>query len=194
MIEINGNYMGFGETNTSETVIVWSDAGTNNWDIIAIVGGIGENPLDLDVSSTGPTPTGNFVLMEVNGQEVYGKLGVPGDNSGAYLAINADAAQASTPAEAETAFLAPSNWTWSDGNIGFPNTSTRVLSEIAQHDIREVWTVPLSNPLSDHVIIYTARYGGAGSDLGCAAATSDCAVVLPALPPPSSLPSLPSTG
>ncbi len=189
VIEINGNYMGFGETNTAETVIVWSDAGTNDWDIIAIVGGIGENPLDLDVGSTGPTPTGNFVLMEVNGQEVYGKLGVPGDDSGAYLAINAAAVQASTPAEAETAFLTPANWTWSDGNIGIPNTSTRVITEITQHDIREVWTVPLSNSLSDHVIIYTARYGGSGSDLGCAASTTDCTVVLPEPTPPSALPS-----
>lgn len=188
VVQLNGNYMGFAETNGSRTLLVWSDEGLNDWDIIDIVGGAGVGPLDLDVGSTGPTPTGNFVLMEVNGEEVYGKLGVPGDDSGAYLAINSAAAQASSPADAESAFLDPNNWTWSDGNTGFPGVDNRVLSAISQHDIREVWTVPLSNSLSDHVIIYTARYGNSGSDFGCAAATADCTVVLPASPASNALP------
>ncbi len=190
VIQLNGNYMGFAETNGSRTVLVWSDEGTNNWDVIAVVGGAGVGPLDLDVGSSGPTPTGNFILMEVNGQQVYGKLGVPGDDLGAYLAINQAAAQASTPAGAEIAFLNPANWTWSDGSTGIPGAGNRVLSEIVQHDVREVWTVPLSNSLSDHVIFYTARYA-TGSDLGCAANTTDCTVVLPApepLPDPDLLP------
>ena len=193
VIQLNRNYMGFAETNGSRTVLVWSDEGTNNWDVIAVVGGAGAGPLDLDVGSTGPTPTGSFVLMEVNGQQVYGKLGVPGDDSGAFLAINQAAAQASTPAGAEAAFLDPANWTWSDGTTGIPNTGNRVLSEIAQHDVREVWTAPLSNSRSDHVIFYTARYA-TGSDLGCAATTTDCVVVAP---PPEVLPdpdALPDTG
>ncbi len=202
VIEINSNYMGFAETNTAETVIVWSDEGTNNWDIIAVVGGSNDLPLELGVS---PTPTGNFIRMEVNGQEVYGKLSVLGDDSAAYLAINAIAAQASTPALAETAFLDPANWIWSDGSTGLPSISSRVLAEIAQHDIREVWSPPLSNYSADHVIIYTARYN-TGSDLGCAASTADCTVVLPVPTPmptfvptpiPTSMPApiaLPATG
>lgn len=108
IIQLNGHYMGFAETNTGETVLVQSNAGTNDWDIVAVVGGSNDLPLELGVS---PTPTGNFMLMEVNGQEVYGKLSVPGDNSAAYLAINSAAAQASTPALAEAAFLNPANWT-----------------------------------------------------------------------------------
>ena len=59
VIQLNGNYMGFAETNGSRSLIVWSDEGTNDWDIIAVVGGSGAGPLDLNVGSTGPTPTGN---------------------------------------------------------------------------------------------------------------------------------------
>ena len=191
IVQLNGNYMGFAETATSRTVLVWSDLGTNSWDVVDIVGGAGAGPLDLDVGGTGPTPTGSFVLMEVNGGQVYGKLGVPGDDSGAYLAINSAAAQAGTPAAAESAFLTPGNWTWSEGNIGIPTVLNRVLSAGPQHDIREVWTVPLSNYESDHVMIYTGRYG-AGSDMGCAASNPECLVVDP--PPLSDPVLLPETG
>ncbi len=197
IVQINGNYMGFAETSISRTVIVWSDLGTNNWNVVAIVGGSGVGPLDLDVGSTGPTPTGSFVLMEVDGQQVYGKLGVPGDNSDAFLAINRVAAQASTPAAAESAFLDPANWSWSDGSTGIPNIDSLVLAGGAIHDVREVWTIPLSNTRSDHVFFYTARYG-AGSDLGCAASNPECLVLdPPPLDPPPLDPSpvdLPATG
>ena len=194
VIEFNNNYMGFAETNGSRTLIVWSDEGTNDWDIIAVVGGAGAGPLDLNFGPTGPTPTGNFIRMEVNGEEVYAKLGVPGNNSAAYLAINRAIIQANTPASAESAFLDPTNWMWSDGSTGIPSADSRVLSEITQHDIREVWTIPLSNVTSDHVIMYTARYNS-GSDLGCAAATSDCLVELPPVPTPEPAPELlPDTG
>ena len=184
IVRINGNYMGFAETNGGRTVLVWSDQGTNTWDVIGVVGGSGVGPLDLNVGGAGPTPTGNFVLMEVNGQRVYGKLGIPGDDSGAYLAINPAAAQAGTLAGAESAFLDPSNWTWSDGSTGIPDPDNRILNASATHDVREVWTVPISNFRSDHVIFYTGRYGS-GSDLGCAASDSDCLVVDP---PPVDLP------
>jgi len=184
IVRINGNYIGFAETNGARTVIVWSNLGTNSWDVIDVVGGSGVGPLNLDVGGTGPTPTGSFVLMEVNGQQVYGKLGVPGNDSGAYLAINRAAAQASTPTAAESAFLDPANWTWSDNSTGIPGVSNQVLSASGVHDVREVWSVPLSNYRSDHVIFYTGRYGG-GSDLGCAASNPECLVVDP---PPVVLP------
>jgi len=192
VVQINGNYMGFAETATSRTVIVWSDLGTNIWNVVAIVGGSGVGPLDLNVGGSGPTPTGSFVLMEVGGQQVYGKLGVPGDNSDAFLAINRVAAQASTSAAAESAFLDPTNWSWSDGSTGIPDADSLVLAGSAAHDVREVWTIPMSNTRSDHVFFYTARYGG-GSDFGCAASNPECLVLDP--PPIDTPPSkLPSTG
>jgi len=188
IIQVNGNYMGFAETNTSETVLVWSDEGTDTWTVIDIVGGAGDDPLDLDVdgSGGGPTPTGSFIRMEVNGQQVLGKLGVPGDNSGAYLAINQAFVEAGSPAAAEAAFLDPLNWSWHDGSTGLPGAGMRVLAENS-HDIREVWTVPLSNYRSDHVIFYTGRYGS-GSNLGCAASNPECLVI----DPPAE--ALPATG
>ena len=83
----------------------------SDWDIVAPVGGMDRGPLHLS-ANLGPTPTGNFIKMIVNGEEVYGKLSVPGDDSAAYLAINRAAAQAATPAEEEAAFLNPNNWKW----------------------------------------------------------------------------------
>jgi len=191
IVQINGNYMGFAETNGSRTVLVLSDLGTNIWNVVGIVGGSGVGPLDLNVGGTGPTPTGSFVQMEVNGQQVYGKLGVPGNDSGAYLAINSAIVQAGSPAAAETAFLTPGNWTWSEGNTGIPTILNQVLDDSGGHDVSEVWTVALSNFRSDHVIFYTGSYG-AGSDLGCAASNPECLVVDP--PPPLDPEVLPDTG
>jgi len=191
IVQINNNYMGFAETNGSRTVLVLSDLGTNVWNVVGVVGGVGVGPLDLDVGLTGPTPTGSFVLMEVHGQQVYGKLGVPGDDSGAYLAINSAIVQAGSPAAAETAFLTPGNWTWSEGNTGVPTILNRVLDDSGGHNVSEVWTVPLSNYRSDHVIFYTGSYVINTSDMGCAATNPECLVVDP---PPLDQAALPETG
>ena len=187
VIQLNGNYVGFGETNLSRTLIVWSDDGDDNWQVIAEVGGSGPThaPLNLRFSPTisGPTPTGNFILMEVDGNLVYGKASIPGDDSGIYLAINAAAAQAATPAQAEAAFINPANWTWRDGSTGLPDADNLVVSSTAGsggHDTREAWAAPLSNPQSDWVIIYTGEYDSAGGlanrALGCASSSSECLV------------------
>ena len=113
ILMLNGHSMGFVESAGGRTYIVWSAAGDQNWTVVAEVGGggPGDGPLNLYLFSgiTGPKPTGNFIRMYVNGSLVFGKLMIPGDSSAAYLAINGAAAQAATPAEAETAFLDPAN-------------------------------------------------------------------------------------
>ncbi len=182
IVRINNNYMGFAESAGGHTYIVWSDNGDQTWSVIARVGGSGAG--DHLILPDSPTPTGNFVLMEVDGEQVYGKLYVPGDDSGAYLIINPAAAQAGSPALAEAAFLDPANWTWSDGSSGaIPDASTVLSSTLGSggHDVREAWTVPTSEARADHVILYTATYASSpGRGIGCAAADPECLVVLPA--------------
>ena len=178
VVQINGKYLGFAETAGGFTVIVESPDGLNNWTEAALVGGSnsGNNPLNL-LYSQGPTPTGNFVLMEVNGHMVYAKLMVPGDRSGAYLAINAAAANAATPALAEAAFKDPANWTWMDGTTGVPGAGSAFLlnsTGSGGHDVKEVWMVPSIDPLTRNVILYDATYASNAKGLGCASDTPEC--------------------
>jgi LPXTG-site transpeptidase (sortase) family protein len=193
IVQLNGNYMGFVESAGGNTYIAWSDNGDNAWTIVAKVGGSESSdlPLSLSFTSAGPIPTGNFLLMYVDGQLVYGKLMVPGNRSGVYLAINAEAAQAATPALAEAAFINPSNWTWQDGSTGQPNSANAILLSTLSsggHDIREVFSAPTSSPRSDNVIMYTANFAGGGATrgIGCASSSSECLVVLP--PDPTDIP------
>ncbi len=163
IIQLNGHYIGFVESAGGHTYIVSSPTGDQNWTVVAKVGGsdVSDAPLNLSFTSDGPIPTGDFLRMEVGGQIVYGKLMVPGNHSGAYMAINRAAAQAATPAAAEAAFLDPTNWTWADSSTGLPGPGNRVLTSTlgaGGHDIHETWTIPASNPLSDNVILYTANY------------------------------------
>ena len=170
IVQINGNYIGFAESAGGHTYIVWSDNGDQTWSVIARVGGSALT--DHLVLPASPTPTGNFILLELGGLLTYGKLYNNGSNSAAYLIINRAAAQAATPAQAETAFLNPLNWTWSDDSTGQPLTVTPVLTNTfgsGGHNIKESWIVPISNPRSDHVILYTADYASGGARLGCAA-------------------------
>jgi LPXTG-site transpeptidase (sortase) family protein len=193
IVKINDNYMGFVESAGGHTYIAWSDNGDDQWTIKAKVGGSGSSdlPLSLSFTSDGPIPTGDFRLMMVNGQLVYGKLMVPGNHSGAFLAINRAAAQAATPALSEAAFLDPANWTWQDGSTGLPASDNAVLVSTlgsGGHDIHELFSVPTSSPQSDSVIIYTAVYASSVSHgLGCAASSAQCLVVVP--PAPTSTPS-----
>lgn len=192
IIQLNGNYIGWVESNGGRTYIVWSDDGDQNWTIMSRVGGgtAADTPLNLYFfpGITGPIPSGNFLLMELDGFLTYAKLYIPGDRSAAYLAINRAAAQAATPALAETAFMNPGNWTWRDGSIGLPGAANSVITSTlgaGGHDVRETWSVPASDYRADHVILYTARYGsGPGRGVGCAATNTQCRIVLPATPPP----------
>lgn len=199
IVQLNGNYIGFAESAGGHTYIIWSDNGDQTWSVIARVGG--SAPTDHLVLPASPTPTGNFVLMELGGALTYGKLYNNGSNTAAYLIINRAAAQAATPAQAEAAFLDPLNWTWSDGSTGQPLTVTPILTNTlgsGGHNIRESWTVPTSDPRANHVILYTADYVVGGvRGLGCAADNAQCLVVISPRPvaiPPQSVSSLPKTG
>jgi len=189
IVQLNNNYMGFVESAGGHTYIAWSDNGDQNWRLIARVGGSGpgDAPLNLSFTSAGPIPTGNFVLMEVNGQLAYGKNMIPGNRSGIYLSINRAAAQASTPALAEAAFLDPANWTWHDGSTGLPVLANAVLTSTlgsGGHNISETWTVPTSDPRSDNVILYTAQYAAVtNTAIGCASSSNLCLVVAPIIEP-----------
>jgi LPXTG-site transpeptidase (sortase) family protein len=206
IVQINGNYIGFVESAGGNTYIAWSDNGDWTWTVMAKVGGseVTDIPLSLSFTSAGPIPTGNFLLMEINGETVYGKLMVPGNRSGAYLAINRAAAQATTPALAEAAFLNPVNWTWSDNTTGLPGPANAVLTNTLSsggHDIREVFSIPTSSIQSDHVILYTANYGSTiiQHGIGCAASNAECLVIVPSQPEVTTLPftgkvTLPQTG
>jgi LPXTG-site transpeptidase (sortase) family protein len=196
IIQLNNNYMGFVESAGGHTYMAWSDSGDQNWTLTARVGGSGpgDSPLNLGFTAAGPIPTGNFRLMELDGQLTYGKNMVPGNRSGMYLAINRAAAQASSPAQAEAAFLNPANWTWRDGSIGLPGATNAVLTSTFSsggHDVREAWTVPSSDPRSDNVILYTAQYASATNfSIGCASSSNLCLVV----PAPAEPVVLPATG
>ena len=196
IIQLNNNYMGFVESAGGHTYIAWSDNGDQNWTLIARVGGSGpgDAPLNLGFTSAGPIPTGNFILMEVDGQLTYGKNMIPGNRSGMYLAINRAAAQAGTPALAEAAFLNPANWTWRNGSTGLPGMANAVLTSTlgsGGHDVREAWTVPASDPRSDNVILYTAQYASVtNTAIGCASSSNLCLVVAPLIEPVV----LPATG
>ncbi len=195
IIQINNNYIGFVESAGGSTYIAWSDLGDQSWTIMARVGGAvaGATPLNLYFfpGITGPIPSSNFILQEIDGELTYTKLMVPGDRRGAFMAINRAAAQAATPALAEVAFMNPANWTWRDGTFGvLPGAADTVLSQTAAHDIREVWSPPPSDPRSDHVIFYTANYAAAPftRGLGCAAANTECLVQQPPAVAPEALP------
>ena len=193
IVQLNNNYMGFVESAGGNTYIAWSDVGEDQWTIVAKVGGSESSdlPLSLSFTTAGPIPTGNFLLMYVDSQLVYGKLMVPGNRSGAYLAINSEAAQAATPALAEAAFIDPANWTWQDGTTGLPGSNNAVLLNTYSsggHDIREVFSAPTSSPRSDNVIMYTASFasGSVSHGIGCASSSAECLVVLP--PDPTDVP------
>lgn len=178
VVRINNHYLAFAETAGGFTVIVESPDGLSSWTVVSLVGGsnAGNGPLNL-LSSSGPKPTGNFVLMRVNGQQVYAKLMVPGDKRAAYLAINAAAAQAATPALAEAAFENPANWKWMDGTTGVPGaTNAYMLNTAASggHYIGEEWMIPNSDLDARRVIIYDAEYATGKTGLGCAADNPDC--------------------
>ena len=113
--------------------------------------------------------------MKVGGQLVYGKLYLPGDSSAAYLIMNAAAAQAANPSAAETAFLNANDWTWSDASSGAAPIGSRILIATTARNIRTAWTVPMTSPDSDLVILYSGQYTTPSQRaLGCAATDPQC--------------------
>ena len=168
VIQINGTYYAFAESSQSQTMIVRSANGDDVWEAFASVGGRpGDGPLELPVGVTnGWTSSGSFVDLGHN--QGYGKIYAHPHDSGFYLAINSAAATLS-PAELEAAFIDPANWSWHDGSIG--PASTPILSATLEHDLRECWVVPSTDPDDDWAIVYTADYGPADGDKALGYAT-----------------------
>jgi hypothetical protein len=178
VILVNGTYYAFAESNQSQTMIVRSTNGDGVWEAFASVGGRpGDGPLELPSGvSSGWTPTGNFI--DLGHDRGYGKIHADPRDSHFYLAINMAAKAGLPPATLEEAFIDPANWTWHDGTTG--PASSPILSETGEHDLRECWVVPNTDPDADWVILYDADFGGAdgGKALGYA-------ILTPPVVPPS---------
>lgn len=163
VVLLNGTYYAFSETNQGQTVLVRSANGDHVWEAFDSVGGTlaADGPLYFDNVTYGaaPTPSGSFFDLGFN--RGYGKIHIPGDDSHMFLAINTAARANLSAAALEAAFIDPSNWTWNDGSTGSPSPSIALLSGTAEHDIREAWFVPQSDPNEPWTIMYTADFGAA---------------------------------
>jgi hypothetical protein len=173
VITMNSSYYAWGEANTGETLIVRSATGSDDWEAFARIGGNQDTDGPLLTPSTGvsPTPTGSF--FPLGHDRGYGKIYIPGDDSGIYLAINLVAKPSQDPATREANFIDSSNWTWHDGSIGRLTPAHALLYQTAEHDFREAWMVPTTNDFDPWVIIYTADYSGTRS-LGYAVSFTIC--------------------
>jgi len=171
VILLNGTYYAFAESNQSQTMIVRSANGDDVWEAFDSVGGIpGDGPLELPSGvAVGWTPSGSFV--DLGYDRGYGKIYADPRDSNFYLAINTAAKASLAPAALEAAFINPANWTWHDGTTG--PAANPILSQTAEHDLRECWVVPNSDPDADWVIVYDADFGSAdgGKALGYATLT-----------------------
>jgi len=157
VILLNGTYYAFAESNQSQTMLVRSTNGDDVWEAFASIGGRpGWGPLELPAGvSYGWTPSGSFV--DLGHDRGYGKIHVDPRDSNFYLAVNTAAVASLPPADLEAAFINPANWTWHDGTTG--PAANPILSETSEHDLRECWVVPNSDPDADWVIIYDANFG-----------------------------------
>ncbi len=157
VIRLNGTYYAFAESNQSQTMLVRSANGDDVWEAFAGIGGRpGWGPLELPSGvSVGWTPTGSFV--DLGYDRGYGKIHADPRDNNYYLAINTAAQASLAPAALEAAFINPANWTWHDGTTG--PAANPILSSTAEHDLRECWVVPNSNPNADWMIIYDADFG-----------------------------------
>jgi hypothetical protein len=135
VIELNGTYYAFAESNQSQTMIVRSANGDDVWEAFASVGGqAGWGPLELPAgASYGWTPSGSFV--DLGHDRGYGKIYVDRRDSDFYLAVNTAAKPSLPPADLEAAFINPANWTWHDGTTG--PAANPILSGTTEHDLRE---------------------------------------------------------
>ncbi|MFC2108811.1 right-handed parallel beta-helix repeat-containing protein [Candidatus Bipolaricaulota bacterium] len=168
VIELNGTYYAFAESNQSQTMLVRSANGDDVWEAFASVGGRpGWGPLELPADvSYGWTPSGSFV--DLGRDRGYGKIHVDPRDSNLYLAVNTTAKASLPPAELEAAFIDPGNWAWHDGTAG--PAANPILSQTAEHDLRECWVALDSDPDAEWIILYDADFGSAdgGKALGYA--------------------------
>ena len=180
VIELNGTYYAFTESNQSQTMLVRSTNGDDVWEAFASIGGRpGWGPLELPSGvSAGWTPSGSFV--DLGHDRGIGKVYVDPRDSDFYLAVNTAAKPSLPPADLEAAFINPANWTWHDGTVG--PAANPILSATSEHDLRECWVVPNADPDAGWVIVYDADFGSAdgGKALGYATLT-------PPTPPPDTV-------
>jgi hypothetical protein len=155
VIQLNGTYYAFAESNQSQTMLVRSVNGDDVWEAFASIGGRpGWGPRELPVGvSYGWTPSGSFV--DLGHDRGYGKVYADPRDSAFYLAVNTEAKPSLPPADMEAAFINPANWTWHDGATG--PAANPILSATAEHDLRECWVVPNSDPDADWVILEQRR-------------------------------------
>jgi hypothetical protein len=171
VIQINGTYYAFAETNNARTVLVSSTTGTDDWFAFASLGSYANSPafgpLQLPEGvGSGWTARGSF--FDLGDDRGYGKIYADPRDSQFYLAVNTAAKSSLPPAELEAAFINPENWTWHDGSTG--PASNPILTENLVHDLRESWLVPTSDPSQGWLVIYDGDYGAerGGKSLGYA--------------------------
>jgi LPXTG-site transpeptidase (sortase) family protein len=160
VILINGTYYAWAEANSGETMLVRSATGADDWVAFDRVGGnqLTDGPLLTPADTVSPTPTGSFV--DLGFDRGFGKIYIPGDDSGLYLAVNTVAKASQAPTVLEANFIDPANWTWNDGSVGRLTPAHALLNETAIHDYREAWVVPRSDLDDPWVIMYTGDYSG----------------------------------
>ena len=169
VIELNSTYYAFGESNGGQTMIVRSANGDDSWEAFASVGGndSGDGPLLIpSTASNGWTPRGNF--FDLGNDKGIGKLYCSPDDDAFYLAVNTAVKASLSPSQRAAAFIDPDNWTWNDDTNG--SASNPIMSKTTEHDLREGWVVPRSDPSQRWILVYDADYGSAdgGKALGYA--------------------------
>jgi hypothetical protein len=158
VIQINGTYYAFGESNNSETFLVRSANADSVWESFAMVGGaryFQGNLQERDSTLSGWKPTGNFI--DLGYDRGYGKIYEDPAYQYLYLAINTAAKASLPPADLEAAFINPANWTWHNGSKG--KASSPILSKTSEHNYKECWVVPPSGPNADWTIMYIGDFG-----------------------------------
>ena len=186
VILLNGTYYAWGESNQSQTMLVRSVNGDGVWEAFASIGGSDplDGPLQLPVGVVvGWTPTGNFFDLGLN--RGMGKVCANPNDSDFYLAVNVAAQASLAPPALEAAFINPANWTWHDDTTG--PAAAPVLSETAEHDLRECWLVPRTGTSEGWVLMYDADYGAADGGLALGYATTAAGLALSDIPTVSPL-------
>ncbi|MGD8456374.1 MAG: sortase [Anaerolineales bacterium] len=178
------HYYAWGETNLGQTLFIRSFGGGDGWEAFAGVGGVlpAHGPLTYPEPAT---PKGSF--FDLGYDRGYGKIQIRGSDTGIYLAVNTEAKASLPPAQFEAAFIDPNNWTWHDDTTGL--MSSPLLTATAEHDLREAWLVPKSDPDDPWLVVYDADYGAADGDLALGYFTID-----PQLAPVATPSALPDTG
>jgi len=185
VILLNGTYYAWGESNGGQTMLVRSVNGDDVWEAFDSIGGTQptDGPLEIPVGvANGWTPTGNFFDLGLD--RGMGKVYADPRDSDFYLAVNVAAQTSLSSAALEAAFLDPANWTWHDDTTG--PAAAPVLSETAEHDLRECWLVPRTSPAEGWVLMYDADFGVDGG-LALGYATTAVAPLLSSIPTVSPL-------